>query len=372
MQQELGLCGLTNLGNTCFLNSCLQVLQHTDELSKIIENKIKQGVNSSDDSNLMKEWYDLYKLMWSANGIVTPNKFVHNVQQTAFKKGKDIFTGWAQNDLSEFLLFLIDCFHTSLSRKVSFQIKGNSENDTDEIALQTYRFLQSVYEKEYSEILDLFYGVYLTTIYPNSSDSKSSMKDAASMKPLSMKDAASMKPLSMKDAASMKPLSIKPEHFFILDLQIFHMQEPCQTLYQCFNLFVTKEEMTGENAWYNEKTGRKQDIFKTMTFWSLPKILVIILKRFSPDGSRKLQNLIDFPLTGLDLSKYVRGYNSASYQYDLFGVCNHMGGVNGGHYTSFVKNKKGQWIHYNDTNVERIDSSQIVSPKAYCLFYRKK
>ena len=290
---------------------------------------------------------------------------MYNVQQTAFKKGKDIFTGWAQNDLSEFLLFLIDCFHTSLSRKVSFQIKGTSQNNTDEIAIQSYRFLQSVYEKEYSEILDVFYGVYLTTIYPSYSDSKSSIKDSASMKPL-----------SIKDTASMKPLSIRPEHFFILDLQIFNMQNelqrPCQNIYECFDLFTAKEEMTGENAWYNDKTGKKQDIFKTMTFWSLPKILVIILKRFSPDGSRKLQNHIDFPLSGLDLSKYVRGYNPQSYQYDLFGVCNHMGGVNGGHYTSYVKNRVGQWIHYNDTNVERIDSSQIVSPKAYCLFYRKK
>ena len=349
---ELGYCGLANLGNTCFLNSCLQVLQHTDELSEIIRKKIEQGIISNDDSILMREWSDLNRLMWSANGIVTPNKFIYNVQQTASKKGKDIFTGWAQNDLSEFLLFLVDCFHVSLSRKVSFQIKGNSQNDTDEIAIQVYRFLQSVYEKEYSEIYDLFYGVYLTTIYPNHSQSP-----------------------------SIKPLSIKPEHFFILDLQIFNMrnegyttevQRPYQNIYECFDLFITKEEMSGENAWYNDKTGQKQDIFKTMTFWSLPKILVIILKRFSPDGSRKLQNLIDFPLTGLDLSKYVRGYQSLSYQYDLFGVCNHMGSVNGGHYTSFVKNRSGQWIHYNDTTVERIDSSQIVSPKAYCLFYRKK
>jgi ubiquitin C-terminal hydrolase len=362
MQEDLGYCGLANLGNTCFLNSCLQVLQHIDQLHTITEHRIKQGVKSSDDTNLMTEWAELSRLMWSANGIVSPNKFVYNVQKIAYKKGKDIFTGWAQNDLSEFLLFLIDCFHTSLSRKVSFQIKGSSQNDTDEIAIQTYQFLQSVYEKEYSEILDLFYGVYLTTIYPNGSESKSSKKPI------------SMKPLSIN---SMKPLSIKPEHFFILDLQIFHIQDggiqkPCQSLYECFDLFVTKEEMTGDNAWYNEKTGKKQDIFKTMTFWSLPKILVIILKRFSPDGSRKLQNPIDFPLTDLDLSKYVRGYNPASYKYDLFGVCNHMGGVNGGHYTSFVKNRRNQWIHYNDTNVDRIDSSQIVSPKAYCLFYRKK
>ena len=26
-----------------------------------------------------------------------------------------------------------------------------------------------------------------------------------------------------------------------------------------------------------------------------------------------------------------------SYKYDLYGICNHSGGVAGGHYTSFVK-----------------------------------
>jgi ubiquitin C-terminal hydrolase len=350
--EPLGNCGLYNLGNTCFLNSCLQVLQHIPELLDILSKKVKaQQINNVDDNIMLNEWVELSRLMWSVNGVVTPNKFVHNVQQLAYKKNKDIFTGWAQNDLSEFLLFIIDSFHNSICRKVSFRIKGNSQNNTDEIAICSYRFLQSIYEKEYSELLDLFFGVYLTTIYE---------KDG------------SMKPLSIKDPVSMKPLSIKPEHFFIFDLQLFKDQYICQTLYDCFDIFVEPEELSGDNAWYNEKLGKKQDILKTTTFWSLPQILVIILKRFSPDGSRKLQSHIDFPLTDLNLSKYMRGYKPETYRYDLFGVCNHMGNVNGGHYTSFVKNREGHWNHYNDTVVERVDTNQIVSPKAYCLFYRKK
>jgi len=78
-------------------------------------------------------------------------------------------------------------------------------------------------------------------------------------------------------------------------------------------------------------------------------------------------------LENLDMSRYITGYNSKKYIYDLFGICNHTGGVLGGHYTSFVKNSQNEWIHYNDTNVEIIkDTQKIITPMAYCLFYRKK
>ena len=45
----------------------------------------------------------------------------------------------------------------------------------------------------------------------------------------------------------------------------------------------------------------------------------------------------------------------------------------GGHYTSFVKNASGIWVHYNDSNTNIIENiDQIVTDSAYCLFYRKK
>ena len=52
-----------------------------------------------------------------------------------------------------------------------------------------------------------------------------------------------------------------------------------------------------------------------------------------------------------------------------------MGGVSGGHYTAFVKNSTNQWLHYNDETVTEIIPpiyENIVTPMAYCLFYRKK
>jgi ubiquitin carboxyl-terminal hydrolase 8 len=340
--ESKGFVGLTNLGNTCFLNSCLQVFNHTYEIHAVLDSKCKsnQIKHDSVESIILKEWNELRELMWSGNGTISPNKFVHNVHQIAKKKNRDIFTGWLQNDITEFLLFLVDCFHNSISRKITMKINGTPENKTDALAIACYTVLETIYSKEYSEIMDIFYGMYVTSI--STMDQK-------------------------------KTHSLKPEHFFVLDLQIFKGDQICPTLYDCFDLFVTPEEMIGENAWFNEKTGKKEDIMKGASFWSFPKVLVITLKRFSPDGSQKINNVIQFPLMDLDLSKYVKGYHPDSYVYDLYGVCNHMGNVSGGHYTAFVKNVSGQWVHYNDNHVEIVqDPNIIISPTAYCLFYRKK
>ena len=87
---------------------------------------------------------------------------------------------------------------------------------------------------------------------------------------------------------------------------------------------------------------------------------------------RKLQNFIDVPLENLDLSKYVIGYNRASYIYELYGVCNHSGGTLGGHYTCSIKNANGKWYEINDTFINEINSTNVVSNKSYCFFFRKK
>jgi ubiquitin carboxyl-terminal hydrolase 8 len=337
-----GYTGIDNLGNTCFLNSCLQVLNHTYELNEILNSTNTKRFLKTDlpDTNILNEWNDLREVMWSGNGVVSPNKFVHNVHEIAGLKGREIFTGWAQNDMPEFLLFMIECIHNSYSRGIKMRINGNSECPTDDMALQCYGMLQNVYCKEYSEIMDLFYGIYMSEI------------------------------ISIDGS---KRLAIKPEHYFILDLPVLDNNTLAVNLYDCFDMFSKNEILEGENAWFNEATGNKEDIKKQFSFWNFPKILVISLKRFSPDGTQKMNNNIEFPLENLDLSTYVKGYNASSYKYDLFGVCNHMGGVMGGHYTAFVRHAENKWIHFNDSSVELVDdSNKIITPLAYCLFYRKK
>lgn len=337
-----GLTGIANLGNTCFLNSCMQVINHTYELNHLLDTPsfIAHLKPNTGDGKIMTEWNDLRKVMWSGNGVVTPRKFVHNVQQVAVTKKKDLFTGFAQNDMPEFLLFIIDCMHDSVSRSVNMKISGNAQNIRDVMAIKCYDMLKTVYSTEYSELLDIFYGIYVSEIL--SVDGKTSH-------------------------------TMKPEHFFILDLPIVNNNTPLNNIYECLNLYTLPENMCGDNAWFNEKTNQKEDVIKRLSFWNFPKILVIVLKRFTPDGQFKIASNLDFPVHNLNLAPYVRGYNPASYVYDLYGVCNHMGGTLGGHYTSFVKNAENKWIHFNDDKIELIENeASLITPNAYCLFYRKK
>ena len=337
-----GLVGLENLGNTCFLNTCMQILSNTYELNAFLDSSEckKQMKTNIPESEILSEWNDLRKVMWSGNGIVSPKRFVHNIQQIAGKKDRELFTGFVQNDLPEFLQFFMECIHVSICRKVNMKISGKTENATDKLAIQCYTMLKDTYSSEYSEIMDMYYGIYMSEILSKENN---------------------------------QCYSIKPESYFILDLPIHANNYIVKNLYDCFNLFTKPEIMEGENAWFNEKTNTKEAIRKQISFWNFPNIVIITLKRFSPDGQRKMNVHIDFPLDNLDLSSYVRGYNRSSYKYDLMGVCNHIGGISGGHYTAMVRNSESNWIHFNDRDVELVeDPRHVISPLAYCLIYRKK
>ena len=245
--------------------------------------------------------------------------------------------GWNQNDVSEFLLFVIDSFHNSLRREVIMNIKGVPEGEKDKMAIACYNEIKNIYSKEYSEFIPIFGGVHMSRILS-------------------------------KDG---EVLSMKPEPFFVLDIPI-PQDNKSPSLIDCMELYCEKESLDGENAWFNEKTNSKQDVDKQVVFWSLPSVMIISLKRFTADG-RKIQLPIDIPLDNLDLSKFVYGYDKDSFQYELYGICNHMGGTLGGHYTAFVKNASGKWFSYNDTDVKEINIEKSLNKNyAYCLFYRKK
>ena len=59
--------------------------------------------------------------------------------------------------------------------------------------------------------------------------------------------------------------------------------------------------------------------------------------------------------------------------YDLCGVSNHFGSLNGGHYTASCRNAAtGVWHYFNDSNVGPCGRDRIITNAAYLLWYRKR
>lgn len=89
----------------------------------------------------------------------------------------------------------------------------------------------------------------------------------------------------------------------------------------------------------------------------------------------RINDEVDFPLEGLDLSKHIIGaQNQSNLIYDCYAVSNHMGGVGGGHYTAYALNQsKGKWVEYDDSHVSEVRNPRnVISSAAYNLFYRKR
>lgn len=143
------------------------------------------------------------------------------------------------------------------------------------------------------------------------------------------------------------------------------------TLYECFEHTCKAEELDEDNTAYCSKCRDQVKIVKKIEVWSVPKLLVIVLKRFKQQGflTSKVTKVIDFPIEGLDLSKHV--LKGVSGVYDLYAVSNHIGSLGFGHYTAFAKHE-GLWYEFDDSRVNVLHRGLQPSDAAYVLCYIRR
>lgn len=120
---------------------------------------------------------------------------------------------------------------------------------------------------------------------------------------------------------------------------------------ECLDEFSREEILSESNAWYCPQCKEHRRARKRFELWTAPDILIIHLKRFTA-GRRyggKLEDRINFPVTGLDMTGRVEAPEEGkSLIYDLVAVDDHHGGMGGGHYTACAKNFiDNQWYEYN-------------------------
>lgn len=354
-----GLVGLRNLGNTCFMNSILQCLSHTqpftEQLSKGSHLKTI-NMNSSMKGKLIQAFADLIKSMWKhGNGdAVSPHSFKTQIQRFAPR-----FMGYNQQDAQEFLHFLLEGLHDDLNR-VKCKPKFTPCEFDDSLSHQqnAEKSWESYLSRDNSLVTDLFVGQLNSMLKcctcGHTSVTFDPFWDLSLPIPRKSRHASSSPSWSVRRSSGEDYNEI--------------------TLRDCILSFTKEEVLDGDERPTCDKCKTKRKSTKKFSIQRFPPILVLHLKRFSGFSFRsKLQTNVEFPLNDLDLTEFAAdSQEGRSVVYSLYAVSNHSGSTYGGHYMAYCKHPiSRQWHCFNDSRVDGISRSRVPGAQAYILFYEK-
>ncbi|CAG2101490.1 unnamed protein product [Medioppia subpectinata] len=351
--------GLRNLGNTCFMNAVLQSLSNIQQFSCYFKQlpaldkhrwngsrtAIASAKRMTDGDALLAE--ELRKTMISlwegSKSAISPESLFSVIWKVVPR-----FRGYQQQDAHEFLRYMLDRLHTELLGIVPNTIKRHNN---------TRNFLQSPTGKS-TIVTSIFGGVLQNEV----------------------------------TCLVCRTESKKHDPFLDLSLDIPQMcsngkngvtEETVQSchLSDCLSSFTELEELAETELYNCPNCKLKQRSTKRFWIRRLPNVLCLHLKRFRWNNffRTKLDNYIEFPVKGLDMSSYVlsnmhetRGNACGSTLYDLAAVIVHHGnGAASGHYTSYATHEDS-WHHFNDSSVTVCDEQTVSQSKAYILFYIRR
>ncbi|KAG9152745.1 hypothetical protein Leryth_018903 [Lithospermum erythrorhizon] len=306
--------GLSNVGNTCFLNSILQCFIHTVPLL--------QGLLAFDHKMLCNTasvcvicaLFELIDLALTSTGrSVSPWKFVDNLSYISSS-----FQRFQQEDAHEFLQCFLDRLESCCD-----DLKPLSSSTAE-----GHNFVKQVFGGRLVSKLKCCNCGHCSDTYESSIDLSLEIDDADNL---------------------------------LTALESFTKVEKIEDIDTQFTC---------------EKCKEKVSIEKQLLLDQAPSIFAFHLKRFKNDGSfvEKIDKCVEFPLE-LDMLPFTgpSKVNDEELTYDLYAVVVHIGfSSNSGHYYCFVRLSPGAWYKFDDSKVVRVREEYVLSQEAYILFYAKK
>ncbi|EME45447.1 hypothetical protein DOTSEDRAFT_52723 [Dothistroma septosporum NZE10] len=167
-----GVVGLTNLGNTCYMNSALQCIRSVEELAVyFLSKEYKKEINNDNPLGhhgaMANAYFTVLAGVYGDNSgsAYTPREFKSKLGSI-----QPLFSGYGQQDSQEFLSFLVDALHEDLNRIIKKPYIENPDSDDAKVHDPEYiHELGETYRANHqkrndSVATDLFGGFYKNTM----------------------------------------------------------------------------------------------------------------------------------------------------------------------------------------------------------------
>ena len=333
------LTGLVNLGETCYMNTGLQNIIHCipfmkqflsiiNEFKDVLEQKIITNSFINLCISLIKN--DNYNTKFNINSY-DPTIFRNN-----FCRNHKEYADHEQHDSLEFLRIFLDDISKELNQtKIISQYKElTTEGKTKE--QQNYEYNNFYLCRENSIIVKVFYSQIMNIFRCDCGDVSYSFE-------------------KILDIPLLFPKEITNKEVHLNDL---------------LDLYFNGEKISWSLSC--QKCGQKNlERDKKIKLTILPEVIIFSLQRFNPITCVKVNKVINFEEV-IDLKSYCDNdfFNGEiNTKYKLFGISNHSGTIDFGHYYSYTK-VGDNWYEFNDSFVKLINLN-LKSKAAYFFFYEK-
>jgi len=311
-----GLRGLINLGNTCFMSCIVQVLIHTPLLRDYFLSDRHMCQATSENACIVCEISQLFQDFFCGQGSpLSPHKLLYMIWTHAHH-----LAGYEQQDAHEFFIATLDLLHRHLIYRTSIQ---PSQCSCVVDTIFTGKLQSDV-------VCQVCQGVS-TTIDP----------------------------------------------FWDISLDLPAITDSI-SLEDCLQRFTQPEHLGSMSKIRCSHCDRNQESTKQLTLQKLPVVASFHLKRFehSTRLHKKITTRVDFPEI-IDMTPFITGSRDTEQgdrdnKYVLFAVINHIGTLDAGHYTSYIRQHSNLWFHCNDHQILPASIQHVLDSEGYLLFYHKQ